>query len=132
MSSSANSPEPSEQSTGFNPVTLSYVSRSIAIYQISDPELDRIAGSGASLELTLFGICAGALITLVITLTTVSIPNPRSFAAFVSTTAISFLASIFFGWRGIGKFLDSKKELKDLRRGGSAMQGIAAAGPQRP
>jgi len=110
-------PEPAEQPTGYNPPTLLVPSRRFVIHQISEAELDTIAASGSSLELTLFGICAGAVVSLFITITTVSIPSPRAFAAYVSSTIITALAAMFFGWRGIGAHVAGLKKLAEIRRG---------------
>jgi hypothetical protein len=113
-----NSPdEPANQTGGFSPIDFSIVSRKFIIHQISDAELDTIAASGSSLDLTLFGVCAGALISLLVTVTTVSIPSPAGFAAYVSVTVISALATVFFGWHGFEAYWAARKKLAEIRRG---------------
>jgi len=116
MSSNLGIPnDPVGQATGPSPFRFTIRSREFIIYQISDAELETIAASGNSLDLTLFGLCAGAFISLLITVTTVSIPGARAFAAYVSATIIAALATAFFGWRGIRKYIASQKGLEKLR-----------------
>jgi uncharacterized membrane protein YdcZ (DUF606 family) len=105
------------QPAGFSPVEFSVVSRRIIIYQINDAELETIAASGSSLHLTLFGVCCGALISLLVTVTTVSLPNPATFAAYISATIIMALATLFFGWRGLEAYLAGRKKLAEIRQG---------------
>jgi len=115
--SSSTLPSSSSQSTGFSPIDFSIVSRKFIIHQISDAELDTIAASSSSLDLTLFGVCAGALVSLLVTVATVHIASPAGFAAYVSVTVISFLATLFFGWHGFESYLAARKKVAELRRG---------------
>jgi hypothetical protein len=111
-------PNSSGQSTGgFSPIDFSIVSRKFIIHQITDAELDTIAASSSSLDLTLFGVCAGALVSLLVTVATVTFASAAGFAAYVSVTVISALATLFFGWRGFEAYLAAQRKLAELRRG---------------
>ncbi len=104
--------------TGFNPpVDWSYVPRKFFVHQIPDAELDSIAASGSSLHLTLFGICLGGFVSLLITVSTAPGLTTAAFCAYVSATIISGLGSLFFGWKGIAASLASSKKLAELRKG---------------
>jgi len=104
--------------TGINPpVDFAIIPRKIFFHQIPDGELDTIAASGSSLHLTLFGICLGAFISLLVTVTTAQGVGAAALSAYVSATIITALGSVFFGWRGIASSIASSKKLADLRRG---------------
>jgi hypothetical protein len=118
LSNSETSPSGEVTPTGINPpVDFAIIPRKIFFHQIPDGELDTIAASGSSLHLTLFGICIGAFISLLVTVTTAKDLTSAALSAYVSATIITALGSIFFGWRGIAASIVSSKKLTDLRRG---------------
>lgn len=119
MSSDLGAPQNVEnQPTGFNSsVDWQYVPRKFFVHQIPDAELDIIAASASSLHLTLFGVCAGASISLLVAVTTAPSLTPAAFSAYISAAIITGLGGLFFGWRGIAASVYASKKLAELRRG---------------
>ncbi len=96
------------------------------MHSLSDSELDTIASSNGSIDLALLGISAGAFITLLITLLTVDITDPKKFAAFVAVAALSGVLSLSFGWRTYSSRKAAEKVLNDIKRPRTAPQQLAS------
>lgn len=86
------------------------------MFYLFEYEIDAIAGLSASVNLALFGISFGALVAFAITLLTVHINEVSTLAAFVALTAVSTLASMFFGIRGALDHRSASKKLKEIRQ----------------
>ncbi|HTX76972.1 MAG TPA: hypothetical protein VMD29_12260 [Terracidiphilus sp.] len=93
---------------------------------ISDSELDTLVSLGSSIDLTFFGITAGAFVSLIITVFTVSIPAAREFAAFIGATILTAILALFFGIRGVKAYSEGQKLLKTIRSGNPATPAPAA------
>jgi len=107
--------ETSDQEQFINPVSVSYARREVRMHSVTDSELDSIASLGNSVEMTLFGICAGALITLLVTVLTVKIQSPLEFSAFISATIVSFLSTLFFGVRSRSSYKAAQRKLAEIK-----------------
>ncbi len=90
--------------------------RKLHMYQVTEAELGTIqeVGQRFSLEISFFALLFGALITLLITLTTVSISDPKMYSSYVAVTIISALGSLYFGIRAIIDYRNAKKKIKLL------------------
>ncbi len=79
--------------------------------------MDSIGSSGLSsaIDLTLFALCFGALITLIVTLSTVDITSPKLNMAYVGATIVSGVLSLWFGLRSIVSIRTAKKKLKEIK-----------------
>jgi hypothetical protein len=115
LDSGPTSPNPQEKPSAYSPVTLSYPHREMQMHSLSDSELDTIASSNGSIDLALLGISAGAFITLIITLSTVEISDPKKFAAFVAVAALAGFLSLTFGWRTYSSHKAAQKILNDIK-----------------
>jgi hypothetical protein len=92
------------------PLTIHYAPRHMNAYPVLEAELDRFESGFASLDVTMFGVVLGSLLSLA--LAWFASP-PSGTAVFVFTGAAAGLAPllIFFGWR----VLMVRAELKRMR-----------------
>jgi bacteriorhodopsin len=95
-------------------VTIRYVPSEVLMYTLSGEQLDSVSSMGInnSVNTTFFGVAVGAFVAFVIVVMTVTISDPRIYAAFVALTAVSGFLSAFLGIK-IG--LDCKKAKEKLR-----------------
>ena len=83
--------------TRLTSITVAVVPRHVEVYQLLGEELDAIAGGTHSIQLTLFGISIGALVTRAITLGTGQVTSALAFAGFVGASVAAFGLSTLFG-----------------------------------
>jgi len=88
------------------------------MYKLTEQELHSLCDTGnmKALDLSMFTLCAGALVTLLITINTVSITDPAMHAAFVAALMVATLGTIFFGVRGIIAWFESKRTLGRIKQ----------------
>lgn len=91
--------------------------RKLHMYSVTDPELDSLRESGlsATVDLSLFALCSGILVTLIITLSTVDIKDAKTFAAYVAAAIVSGIFSIWFGTRACIAWRNAKAKLKEIK-----------------
>ncbi len=86
------------------------------MHTVTGQELDAVASLSNSVHLTFFGLCFGATISLSIVISTVSIPDPKTYAAFMALTAVSVILSSYFGIRALIDYRASRRKLKEIKR----------------
>jgi hypothetical protein len=79
-------------------------------------ELDALASSGSTLNLTFFGITFGAFISFAIVLYGGGIADPGKQAMFVMLTWASAILAGFFGIRGMLDYSQYAKKLKSIKQ----------------
>ncbi len=84
---------------------------------VFEPELDAIAGLGASIHLTFFGITMGGAVTLGATLYSVDIADPLRLAVFWASFITCAVLAVYFGVRGYGDYQNGKAKLKEIKEG---------------
>ena len=104
-------------STGSASLIVEYTPRRMRMLTLAEYELDDLASGSPSVHFALLGISFGALVAFGITLATVDIAAPRTFASFVALTAVSSLASLFFGANAIRGELSRRRRLRRLKQG---------------
>lgn len=92
-------------------------SRKLHMYPVTDGELDSLQESGwsATIDLSMFSLCIGILVTLIVTITTVDISNSKIFSAYVAVTVGMGLASLFFGSRSIIAWRNARAKLREIK-----------------
>lgn len=96
------------------PLTIQYARRSVVMLTVSKDELMSVSGLGGSIYLAFFGTCLGALISFAIVLSSATIANPYTFAAYIALTGVSAIGALFFGIRSIQEYRDCRKRLRQL------------------
>jgi hypothetical protein len=91
--------------------------RKLHMYSVTDPELESLRESGlsATVDMSLFALCGGILVTLIITLSTVDIKDAKTFAAYVGASIVSAIFSIWFGARAGIAWRNAKAKLKEIK-----------------
>lgn len=87
------------------------------MYQLTEDELSNLqtAGNYKTLDVAIFALCVGVLITVLATLSTVDISNAKVFSTFTALAFASGIGMVFFGiraflaWRAANKHLDAVK-----------------------
>jgi hypothetical protein len=92
------------------------------MHSLSDSELDTIGSLNGSVDLAFLGISAGAFITLIITLFTVEIADPKKFAAFVAVATLAGILTLCFGLRSHSSHKAAEKVLNDIKHPPTAPQ----------
>jgi hypothetical protein len=114
-----------EPSGGIQPISgppsvtlynVRYAAREVTVHQITDSELDSVASLSNSVHLALFGLCAGGLITLVITLLTVPIAQSMAFAALVASSIATFVGTIYFGINARIAYKEAERKVKEIKQ----------------
>jgi hypothetical protein len=98
-----------------NPVTFHYAHRDLTLHFVTEQELDAVASLSNSVHLTFLGVSFGALITLAITLSTVTISDSKVFAAFVACTVLSAASTLYFGIRAWISYREARRKLRELK-----------------
>ena len=81
------------------------------MFYLSEEELEQIAEGQAPLNLGLFGLCFGTAATSLTALFTTSLPE-KAFLGFCAFLAVTFLGSIYFGFRALGDHRRTRNRLK--------------------
>ena len=91
--------------------------RKLHMYSVTDPELNSLRESGlsATVDLSLFALCSGILVTLIVTLSTVDIKDAKTFAAYVAAMIASGIFTIWFGARAAIAWRSAKAKLKEIK-----------------
>ncbi|MBI4292518.1 MAG: hypothetical protein HY661_13660 [Betaproteobacteria bacterium] len=87
------------------------------MYSVTDPELNSLRESGlsASVDLSLFALCGGILVTLIVTLSTVDITQAKTFAAYVAAAIVSGIFTVWFGARACIAWKNAKAKLAEIK-----------------
>jgi hypothetical protein len=101
------------QATLYN---VRYARREVTVHQVTDSELDSVASLSNSVHLAMFGLCAGGLITLIVTLLTISIVQSMAFAALVASAIATFVGSIYFGINARISYKEAERKLKEIKQ----------------
>jgi len=106
-------------STSSQQVTTVFHPRVFDMHTVADQELDELASGSQSVNLGLFGVAFGALVSVAITLSTVSLPT-RMLAAYAGSCIALVLLSIYFGMQAIRDIVASRRRLNRIRKGGAS------------
>ena len=92
------------------------------MYQLTENELSNLqtAGNYKALDIALFALAAGVLVTVVITMSTVDIANARTFALFVALASVACVCVVFFGIRAFIAWRSANRQLQIVKRNGAA------------
>ena len=91
--------------------------RDVHMYQVTEQEIDSLNESGGykTLDIALFSMCFGILVAVIITITTVDISNPKTYAAYVGSSILFGIGSIFFGIRSLLAWRAMKGEIRRIK-----------------
>jgi hypothetical protein len=98
-------------------LTVEYAPRRMRMVTLTETEVDELASSSGSIHLTFFGSSLGAFIALAIVLATVSVPEPRKFAAFVASTIVAGGGTVFFGLNMIKDVITRRRRIQKIKAG---------------
>lgn len=87
------------------------------MHSVTTGELDMVASLSNSVHLAFFGLSAGAVITLGVTLVTVPMATPIMAAGFISATIVSSISTLFFGVMARISHKDARRKIEDIKRG---------------
>jgi hypothetical protein len=87
------------------------------VHSVTETELDAVASLNNSVHLTFFGVCCGGLTAFGIALATLSIADPKSYAAFIALFAVSAVGTFYFGVRGLIDYKESRRKLREIKAG---------------
>lgn len=88
------------------------------MYQVTEDELNSLhnAGNYKTLDLALFALCAGILVTLIATLVTVEIKEALTLQGFIAAAFAAGLGTIFFGVRSFLAWRVARAEFSRIKR----------------
>lgn len=86
------------------------------MYYVQENELDTIGSSSgdSSLYMGFAGIASGAALTLGVTLSTVDIANPKTYAAYWGAFIVTLFCSLFLIVKSIQSYRKSRKEVQRI------------------
>lgn len=89
------------------------------MYTVTDDELNSLRDSGlsATVDVALFTLSAGALVTLGATLSTVLITDSHTFAGFVAATIVCAISTIWFGAKSVIAIRSARIKLREIKGG---------------
>lgn len=89
------------------------------MYTVTENELNALKDSGtsATVDVALFTLSAGALVTLIVTLTTVQISDPHTFAGYVAATIVCAITGLWFGARSYLAIRGARAKLNEIKGG---------------
>jgi len=89
------------------------------MHQLTSEEIDSLcaAGNYKTLDLSLFSVCIGVLVTMWVVLATVPVESmtPNMVASFTGALYISIIGTIFFGIRAILGWIKASKAVKTIK-----------------
>ena len=99
-------------------VTVVMVPRQFSMYRVTEEELENLysAGNYKTLDVGLFSLTLGIFVTLIVTLVSVNIHDPRTFAAFSSSAFVSLIGSVFCAIRAVIAWRRAKRGLEAIKR----------------
>lgn len=95
-------------------ITVIQVPTEVVRFNVSEPELDGLVTSDPSLHFGFLGLAVGALIAFAIALLTATLGD-RMFATFVALTAVSAIASGYFGMRSYKEYKVSQERINRIK-----------------
>lgn len=100
-------------------VTVVAKRRQLNVYSVTEDELENLysAGNYKTLDVGLFSLCIGILVTLVVTMATIDIADARLFATFSASSVVMLIASLFFAFRSVVAWRSANRRLQDIKRG---------------
>lgn len=84
--------------------------------QLTESEFDEVASGGNALNVGLFGISFGALVSLGSVLATVDLVSAKTHAAFVAATIVFGMSSLLFGARSVSEYLELKRRIQRYKQ----------------
>ena len=105
---------PSTAST--QPCTFEMVPRHLKMHSISEAEMDALASGSKSINLTFFGVCAGAAISFGMILYSGGITDVQR-GSYKTLLWAGLVLAGYFGLQSIRDHFQSKQYLKDLKSG---------------
>lgn len=99
-----------------SPVSLLYAPRRVIVYRLLEMELERLNSSQNSLMFGFFGIAFGASLATGTTLSTVSIPNAHTYAAYWAAFLVSTFLAVVFLTFGVRDLMRSKREVERIKQ----------------
>ncbi len=106
-----------QSKTSAVPVTVLYKPRSVTMCYVSEQELDAFGSVQNSVNLAFSALAFGAWLTLTVTLATVQITNPYTYAAFWGGFWISLVLTGYFGIRAFLDFRHSRTHISSIKEG---------------
>lgn len=105
-------------SSSGKPLTVNAIPRHLNVYTVTEDELETLytAGNYKTLDVGLFSLSLGVLVTVLVTLGTVDIANARVNAIFWAVLLASVLASIFFGARAVIAWRSAARKLASIKQ----------------
>lgn len=87
------------------------------MFSVTETELDGLSDSGLSsaVDLSLFALSFGILVTLIITISTVDVNPPKIFASYVAAAIVFAIFSVLFGVRSVIAWKSAKKKLTEIK-----------------
>jgi len=100
-----------------NPVTLDFRRRVVPMHSLSEQEVDALASGGNAngIYLTFFGICFGSFISLLCTVLSVDIADPKKNAVFVALTWLAGILSVLFFTLAVNGWIAIHQNVKHLK-----------------
>lgn len=115
MAAENEGPEPVKWADGSGDLTIETTPRTLKMVRISHAELESLSSSDTTIEVGLLGISMGGLLAFGIVLLTVQLPSANYYGAFAGLAAVSFLGSVYFGWKTAAGWRRRNKRLKELK-----------------
>jgi hypothetical protein len=98
-----------------SPVTIDVMPRRVAMYRLFETELDSLGSAQNSVHLAFFGLAFGAALALGITLLTVDISNPKTYAAFWASLLVSMAGTLYCGVRAAFDWRKAKENIRKIK-----------------
>lgn len=89
--------------------------RDIHIFPITESEIDELVCAHSSISLVLFSLCAGVLISFLISIFTIQLED-RVFAVFIAIIVVSLLMGIWFGFRALQEWRKINKRAEEIKK----------------
>lgn len=102
-------------------LTVDLMPRRLKLFQVTEDELESLYTSGnyKTLDIGLFSLCFGVVVTVAGTLATVDISSDRTHAVFWAVLVVSLFAAVFFAFRSVIAWRSAARRLADIRESGS-------------
>ena len=87
------------------------------MYPVTDHELNslRDAGTSATIDIALFTMCAGILVSLLVTISTVGIADTKTFASYIAGAIVFGVFTLWFGAKARAAWRSTKAKLNEIK-----------------
>jgi hypothetical protein len=113
----SNNAAPREQAAAEAGVMFYTQPRKILFHRLTAHEIQALyeAGNYKTLDISMFAMCGGVFVTLLVTLATITFDSPFLLAGFVAAGCVFGVGTIVFGIRARIAWKSAKRELDALR-----------------